>query len=170
MDKKIKAKRQIIKVAGKLRELVTITDARGKILQRFMNPIMVKFYARDVMQIVVGASILAIPVAFTEETWRLGETLPMNNVISLMLISLLFIGSFVYYNYYRGRMKEHKIEYIKRVTMTYLVSFLVVALLLTIIQRAPWDSNFTIAFSRTVIVAFPASMSGAVADILKEGY
>jgi uncharacterized membrane protein len=167
MDKGVRAKRQIIKVAGKLRELVTVTDERGHILQRFLNPVMVKFYARDVMQIIVGASILAIPVAFTEETWRLGESLPLINIISLLLVSLLFIGSFVYYNYYRGRMKEHKLEFVKRTTTTYLVSFMVVAIILTLIQRAPWDTDFIIAFSRCVIVSFPASMSASVADIIK---
>jgi uncharacterized membrane protein len=167
MEEKLRSKREIVKVAGRLRELVTITDARGKVLHSIMNPIMVKFYPRDVMQVIVGASILAIPVAFTEETWNLGESLPLNNILALMMLSLTFISAFVYYNYYRGNMKEHRAEFMKRVLTTYLLSFLVVALLLTIIERAPWESSFTVAFGRVVIVSFPASMSAAVADMIK---
>ena len=167
MVKEFKTKRELIRVAGKLRELVTITDAKGKILHRIINPVMVKFYPRDVMQIIVGASILAIPVAFTEETWELGISLPIYNILGLLTLSLLFISAFVYYNYYRNKMKDNWKEFTMRVTTTYLVSFLVVAILLTIIERAPWNTNFIVAFSRTVIVSFPASMSASVADMIR---
>ncbi len=167
MAGKLKTVREIIHVAGKPRELITVTDQKGKILHRMMRPIMLNFYPRDVMQVIVGASILAIPVAFTEETWKLGETLPLQNILGLMLLSIIFISSFVYYNYYRGSMKSHGTEFIKRVSTTYLVSFFVVALLLVLIERAPFDSNFPVAFARTVIVTFPASMSGSVADMIK---
>ena len=167
MAEKLKTRRQIIRVAGRLRELVTITDTKGKILHRIINPFMLKFYPRDVMQIIVGASILAIPVAFTEETWKLGESLPFNNIIGLLVLSVLFIGAFVYYNYYRGEMKRHWQEFLKRVTTTYLVSFFVVAILLTLIERAPWYTDYITALSRTIIVSFPASMSAAVADMIK---
>jgi uncharacterized membrane protein len=164
---RLRTRRELIHVAGKLKEIITVTDEKGRILHKLINPVMVKFYARDVMQIIVGASILAIPVAFTEETWNLGASLPFANIIGLMLLSFIFISTFVFYNYYRDRLKEHRIEFVKRVFTTYLVSFLVVAVLLTIIERAPWNTNFMVAFSRTVIVSFPASMSGAVADMLK---
>jgi uncharacterized membrane protein len=167
MDEKYRTEKRIIKVAGKLKEIVTVKDSKGKILHHIVNPVMVKFYPRDVMQVIVGASILAIPVGFTEETWKLGETLPFLNIMGLFLLSMIFISSFVYYNYYRNRMKEHYIEFIKRVLSTYLVSFFVVALLLTIIQKAPWGSDLLLAFGRAVIVTFPASMSAAVADMIK---
>lgn len=167
MAVKVRTKQEMVRVAGKLKELVTITDEKGHILHRVLNPVMVKFYPRDVMQIIVGASILAIPVAFTEETWNLGASLPFINIIGLLLLSILFIGSFVYYNYYKGRLRGNKLEFLKRVVTTYTVSFLVVAILLTIIERAPWNTDFIIAFSRAVIVAFPASMSASVADMIK---
>jgi len=90
MAVRVRTKQEMVRVAGKLKELVTITDERGKILHRVLNPVMVKFYSRDVMQIIVGASILAIPVAFTEETWNLGASLPFMNIIGLLLLSVLF--------------------------------------------------------------------------------
>ena len=162
-----KTVRTVVRVAGKLREIVTVTDHTGKVVQKFMKPLMLEFYLRDVIQIIVGAAILTVPVAFTEEVWTLGETLPLNNVIALAALSLLFIGLFVYYNYYRVDFKHHRIGFFKRVLSTYLISILFVALFLTIIDRAPWGTDFILAFKRMVLIAFPASMSAAVVDIIK---
>ena len=167
MSVTLRTKKEVIKIAGKLNALITVTDEKGNILKRVVKPMMVKFYPRDVMQVMVGASILAVPVAFTEETWKLGESLPFANIIGLLFLSLVFISAFIYYNYYRGSMKEHRGEFAKRVTTTYMVSFLVVTLLLILIDRAPWMTDSILALSRTIIVSFPASMSAAVADIIK---
>ncbi len=167
MAESVKTERKIIKVAGRLREIVTVRDARGRIVHSMMRPVMLKFYPRDVMQVLVGASILAIPVAFTEETWNLGASLPLANILGLLALSVIFISSFVYYNYYRGEMRKNWTEFSKRVFTTYLFSFLVVAIILTLIERAPWQTDIMIAFSRAIIVSFPASMSAAVADIIK---
>ena len=163
-----KSKREIIDVEGKLREIVTVYDDSGKVLHKMMRPLMLEFKPKDVLQVVIGATILAIPVGFTEETWKLGEMLPIENVIGFMLISLFFISAFVYYNYYRANgIKGHYKKFFKRVLSTYIISFLVVALLLTLIQKAPWGLNSVLAYKRTVLVAFPASMSAAIADMIK---
>ncbi|HEY7867203.1 MAG TPA: DUF2391 domain-containing protein, partial [Psychromonas sp.] len=34
------------------------------------------FNMEDVSQVFVGAFALAVPISFSEEAWRLGETLP----------------------------------------------------------------------------------------------
>jgi len=128
---------------------------------------MVEFRPRDLMQIIVGASILAVPVAFTEETWNLGAQLPLANVLALSVLSLLFIAFFVYFNFYRFVFKGHILEYCKRVVAIYVFSLLVVGVLLTIIQKCPWGTNNLLAVKRMLIVAFPASMSAAVSDTLK---
>ena len=132
-----------------------------------MNPLMVEFYPRDILQVIIGASILAIPVGYTEETWNLGATLPMPNILIFLFMSLAFISVFVYYNYYKGQMKQHWDEFLKRSFSTYMISFIVVACLMTLILKAPWSTDFLLAFKRTVIVAFPASMSAAIADMVK---
>ena len=53
---------------GYLHRFIPIFDKSGKVIQRVVKPLMVEFRARDAMQTVVGASILAIPAAYTEET------------------------------------------------------------------------------------------------------
>ncbi len=134
----------------------------GKEIYKILSP---KVKLRDILQIIVGATILAVPVSFTEETWSLGGLLPLTNIFLIMGVSILFLGSFTYHHYKHG-LNKHFLDFGKRVLATYLFSFLVVALVLTLIQRAPWSVDFILAFKRTVIVSLPASMSAAVADTL----
>ena len=168
MNKNIKTKKEVIRIAGKLKEVVLVHDEKGNLLHKIISPLMVEFYPRDLIQIIVGASILAIPVAFTEETWKLGESLPLAKVLSIMVLSLIFISIFVYYNFYRQEnIREHWDEFIKRVVSTYFIAFIVVAVILTLIEKAPWLTDHMLAIKRIILVAFPASMSAAVADMIK---
>jgi uncharacterized membrane protein len=162
-----KAAYTIKRIGGYLHKVVPIVDGTGKVLYHAVTPFMVELKPRDIMQIVVGSTILAIPVEFTEETWVLGETLPLRNALFLTLLSLSFIAAFVYFNFYRFHFREHSFKYVKRVLAIYLLSLLVVGLILTIIGKCPWDVNDTVAIKRIIIVAFPASMSAAVSDVLK---
>jgi len=155
------------RIGGYLHRVVPILDEAGQVLHHAFIPLMVEFRPRDLMQIIVGASILAVPVAFTEETWNLGAQLPLPNVLGLSSLSLVFIALFVYFNFYRFSFKGHVFKYCKRVAAIYLFSLFVVALLLTIIQKCPWGTDNLLALKRILIVAFPASMSAAVSDTLK---
>ena len=163
----METKKEVIRINGKLKEVITVLDKTGKILHKTVTPLMVEFYPRDIMQVIVGATILAIPVAFTQETWDLGLSLPLLNVIGVLVLALLFISVFVYYNFYRGHFKGQSDEFVKRVAATYFFSFFVVAILMTLIQRAPWTTDWLLAFKRCILVTFPASMSAAVADMIK---
>lgn len=164
MAKRLKTVKEVMKVDGRLKEVTTVSDEKGKILHNIITPLKSEFHPKDLLQVIVGASILAIPVGFTEETWRLGEMLPLLNIFVFMGLSFLFIGAFVYYNYFRDNF--NKGEYSTRVLLTYILSFLVVAVLLSLLQKTPWTTDFVTAFSRVVLVTFPASMSAAVADII----
>jgi uncharacterized membrane protein len=166
MEEKKRAPR-IERIGGYLHRVVPILDSAGKVLDYTLKPLMVEFRPRDLMQVIVGAAILAVPVAFTEETWRLGETLPLRNVLILSAVSLLFIALFVYFNFYRFAFKGHELEYGKRVASIYVFSLIVVGALLTVIQKAPWTTDTLLAVKRMLIVAFPASMSAAVSDAFK---
>lgn len=162
-----KTQSENIRIGGKLKEIITLRDEKGNIIQRIIAPLMVEFYFRDVLQVIVGASLLAIPIAFTEEVWNLGAALPLMNVVLLGLLSVVFIAIFVFHNFYQDNVGDHKAEFFKRVLAIYLISCFVVALILTLIQRAPWEMDTLLAVKRTILVAFPASMSAAVADMIK---
>jgi uncharacterized membrane protein len=160
-------KSAIKRIGHYLYKLVPISDDSGKIISHSVIPLMVEFHPRDLMQIIVGASILAVPVAFTEETWNLGQELPLINILLLTMVSFLFIASYVYYNFYRFQLKNNIFRYILRVFSIYLFSLIVVSMILTIINRCPWKTDLLLAIKRVIIVAFPASMSAAVSDNLK---
>jgi uncharacterized membrane protein len=167
MKEKVKARYSVRRIGGYLHKIVPIVDGTGKVVYQAVTPFMVELRPRDLMQIIVGASLLAIPVGFTEETWVLGESLPLSNVLALGMISLLFVAAFVYFNFYRFHLREHLGEYVKRVIANYVLSLAVVGVLLTIIGKCPWGMDNTLSLKRIMIVTFPASMSAALSDALK---
>jgi len=167
MNKEHQIKRENIRIGKYLNEIITIKDSAGNLIHKITKPLMIELYPRDLIQIIVGATLLAIPIALTEETWKLGESLPLINTLIIVLISILFIALFVYYNYYRQHLKSHYLEFLKRIVSTYLISFIVVGVILFLINRAPLGNDWLITLKRIIIVSFPASMSAAVADIIK---
>ena len=87
---------------GYLHRVIALVDKSGKVVQRVLKPLMVEFRARDALRTVVGASILAIPAAYTEEAWNLGRDLPRLNIGAIGAISVLFVAMFVYLNFYNS--------------------------------------------------------------------
>ncbi len=167
MNEEQKIKKEIIRIGAHLNELITIFDSAGNLLHKVVRPLMIEFYLRDVIQIIVGATILAIPISFTEEVWNFGTSLPNIKFIYLSAMSVLFICLFVYHNFYKEHIKTHYGEFIKRVISIYILSLLVSGIILFLIDQAPAGINWIITFKRMIIVAFPASMSAAVADMIK---
>jgi|SRR5690554_5896704 len=158
---------QIKRIGGYLYKVTPVKDEMGTVLNHLLKPLMVEFHPRDLLQVIVGSSLLAIPMAFTAETWELGEHLPLANVLYLSLLSIFFVAAFVYFNFYRNYFKRNVLQYVLRVVSTYLTSLIVVALILTILQKCPWNTDFILALKRVIIVSFPASMSATVSDVLK---
>ncbi len=161
-----KTKRETIRVGKYLKEIVTISDSAGKVLKEVVQPLMMEVYPRDVLQMVVGATLLAVPVSFTEEVWKLGATLPTLNILAIAVLSVLFVAMFIHHNFYADHLPTHRLEFIKRVFLTYILALGVSLLILTIIEQVPPDA-LIIGLKRAVIVSFPASMSAAVADMIK---
>ncbi len=138
------------------------------IFRKIADPLFHEFHLKDVLQVIIGASILAIPVGFTREVWELGELLPIINIFSFILLSLLFISLFTYYHYHKEQgLKKHHKHFIKRVFLTYVLSFFIVGIILTLIQKAPWQTDLILTLKRIVLITFPASMSGTIADAIK---
>lgn len=157
----------IERIGGYLQKVTTLKDNSGKMIQTVMSPFMVELKPRDILQIIIGATILAIPVGLTEETWILAKELALPRVFLLGIISLLFLALFIYFNFYRFHLKEHMFNYIKRVLATYLLSLIVVGLLLTIIDKCPWGIDNILAIKRVIITAFPSSMAATLSDTLR---
>ena len=80
---------KIERINGQLYDTLIIKDDQENELQRINVPLKVELRLHDIMEILVGASILAVPVAFTEEVWNMGDELPWLNVFLLSLVALL---------------------------------------------------------------------------------
>ena len=164
---KEKTNSELVRLGRHLNELFVVKDKAGNIIYKMLKPVMLEVYPRDVMQLIVGATLLAIPIAFTEEVWALGETLPWTNIVLLSLLSVTFTSLFVYYNFYRNHFKGHQLEFVKRIVLLYTISLGISWLVLYLVGQAPGGEQLAITIKRMIILSFPASMSAAIADMIK---
>lgn len=118
----------------------------------------------DVIQVIVGASALSVPVAFSEEAWDLGRTLPVTNVILLVAISLLFINLYSIHNIFQGNVRDRLFTYLSRTAIDYAITILVVCVVLLVLNHLPILTEPMVALKRVVILSFPASMGAVVVD------
>lgn len=125
------------------------------------------FFLHDLVQVIIGATILAIPVSFTQEVWEFSIKLPIINIIGIFMVSLIFISIFTYYHYHNISVKKHWGVFIKRASLTYVFSFITVCILLILIGKASLFNEVIVSLKRAVIVSLPASMSASIADTIK---
>jgi len=123
-----------------------------------------RFNLEDASQIIIGAFALAIPVSFSEEAWKLGATLPLFNLILLLLLSILFLSFYTYESIFQADIKNKKIAFVFRVFIAYFIAFLVVALILFAINKLPVLDEFILAVKRVIIISMPASMGAIIVD------
>lgn len=135
-----------------------------------INPIK-EFNAKDILQIIVGAFVLAVPVGFTQEVWELGEKLPFFNTMIIFILTLFFITIFTYYSYHREHLnanaKHHIGELTKRVISTYIISFIIVTILMSAIQVTPLLIKDIHSFNIIILVTFPAAIGAVISDRIK---
>lgn len=155
------------RINGYLHKITPVFDATGKLIQNVVTPFAVELRPRDIMQIIIGAIVLAVPVGLTEETWILAQELPLKNIYMILFLSLFFLSVFIYFNFYRFCLKGHLWHYIKRIFVTYALSALMVGILLTIIQKCPWGIDNLLAFKRIILTTFPASLAATISDNIK---
>ena len=109
-------------------------------------------------QIITGAFALAVPISFSEEAWRLGETLPFTNMVMLFILSVCFLSFYAYESVFQGNIKYRTAIFVLRVIIAYIVAGLVVSLVLMAIGKFPLLSKPLIALKRLIIITMPASM------------
>lgn len=125
------------------------------------------FRIRDLGEIAVGACVMAFPTATTGEVWDLAQELKLTRVLLFAFASWIFLGFLVYFMHNHGAEKIKRREFIKRILSTYIVTFLICALLLFGIDRLGWTTDPIVALKRTILVTFPASFAATVVDGLR---
>lgn len=158
---------EIKRVNGYLKEVVTFFDASGKPISHVMNPLMVELKPRDVAQLFVGALVVATPLCFTEEVWNISLTLPYLNFILLMVASIIAVTLFVYFNFYRFKLKGNVVNFFKRIVAIYFISILSVIMVLLLIDKLPFQEQPLVAMKRIVLIGFPSIFGATITDYLK---
>ena len=80
-----------------------------------------KFNLEDASQVIVGAFALAVPISFSEEAWRLGESLPLANLMLVFLLSISFLALFAYESVFQGNIKYRVPVFLWRIAIAYLL-------------------------------------------------
>jgi len=122
------------------------------------------FNIEDASQLIIGAFALAVPISFSEESWRLSETLPTENLFLIFTISILFLSFFAYGSLFQGDIKNRVIVFVMRIIIAYIVTIFVVSIVLLSIGKLPLLSETGIAIKRLIVIAMPASMGGILVD------
>jgi len=122
------------------------------------------FNMEDASQIFVGAFALAVPISFSEEAWRLGETLPFTNLIMLFILSVAFLSFFTYESLFQRNIKRRFIVFLFRIVIAYSIAALVVSLVLFCLNKLPILDDPVTAIKRIIVITMPASMGAIVVD------
>jgi len=122
------------------------------------------FNSEDASQVAIGAFALAVPISFSEEAWKLGETLPLMNLAAVFLLSIVFLSFFAYESVFQANIKYRIPVFVLRVCLAYLIAALVVALVLLALNKLPVLTEPLIAFKRLVVITMPASMGAIIVD------
>ena len=139
---------------------ITTTEKRQNHVQPSFRTV------RDLSQLVVGAFVMALPVAVTGEVWDLGEQLSLGRILAILGISLLTLAMFVWGLFYGKHIGKYQGHFLKRVVSAYLVTFMVALLLLVLFDKAPLQ-DLQVTFARCVLVAFPACFAATAVDYMK---
>lgn len=166
-NNEVRQKLEVKRIGGYLKEVVTFLDDSGQPIGHVMNPLMVELKPRDIAQIFVGSLLVASPLCLTEEVWKLSEELPLANTVWLMISSLLVVLSFVYFNFYRFKLKGQILNFCKRIFAIYFISTLSVVLMLLLIDKFPLELMPMVTLKRVVIIGFPSIFGGVITDYLK---
>ena len=107
---------------------------------------------------------MAVPISFSEEAWKLGEMLPVSNLVMLFLLSVFFLGFYAYQSVFQGSIRYRIPVFIFRIFLAYLIAGLVVALVLISLNKFPLQTDPSSAFSRLLVITMPASMGAIIVD------
>jgi len=122
------------------------------------------FNMEDASQVFVGAFALAVPISFSDEAWRLGDTLPYSNLLMLFTLSVLFLGIFTYQSVFQKNIKNRLFVFVFRIVIAYIMTAFVVCLVLLCLDKFPLLADPITAIKRMIVITMPASMGAIVVD------
>ena len=118
----------------------------------------------DASQVTVGAFALGVPIAFSEEAWGLGESLPALNLAFIFGLSVIFLSLFAYQSVFQGSIKHRVPIFLFRIIVAYTIAGIIVALILLSLDKFPLFTDPAIALKRLIVITMPASMGAIIVD------
>lgn len=125
-----------------------------------------RFNKEDASQVVIGSFSLSVPIAFTEEAWSLGRSLPWSNLLLVFGLSIGFLGIFAYQSVFEGDIRDRLLHFLLRLLLGYSLALIVVLIVLLALNRLPLIEDPMTALRRIIIVGMPASMGAIIVDSL----
>lgn len=125
-----------------------------------------EFSRRDFAEIALGGSIMAFPVATTEEVWNLGTELSLLHVMMFTAASMLVLALTIYGLHYRAEGIPNRKAFIQRLVATYGATLLISAALLYGVGRFDILHDSLTSLKRAILVAYPASFAATAVDSL----
>ena len=122
--------------------------------------------SRDLAEIIIGSLVLAFPVAVTEEVWNMSAEISLTRALLIALGSLVFISFFVRTTYFHETTMTSSKQVAVRALTVYVVTLLVSATTLIVLDKLPLFDGTLVALKRSIIVAFPASFAATAVDSL----
>ena len=122
------------------------------------------FNLEDASQVAIGAFALAVPISFSEEAWRLGETLPFANLLMVFVLSITLLGFFAYESVFQGDIKYRIPVFLWRIAIAYAITAIIVALVLISLNKFPILTDTLVALRRLIVISMPASMAAIIVD------
>ena len=112
----------------------------------------------------LGSFSLSVPIAFTEEAWNLGESLPWTNLLLILLLSMGSIALFAHQSVFEGDIKNRVLHFLLRLLLGYALALAVVFIVLLALDRLPLFEEPMTALQRILVIGMPASMGAVVVD------
>jgi len=154
------------RVDGDLHLVHQVNDEDGNPVATVTGPLKVEFRLEDLGQLAAGACIMALPVVLTEEVWDLGGELSLLRTFMILAFSLFILSGFIWSLFYGRHISEYRAHFFRRVVSAYTITFCIALFLLFLFGKAPLD-DLQLTFTRTIIVAFPASFAATAVDFIK---
>ena len=123
-----------------------------------------RFNKEDASQVMIGSFSLSVPIAFTEEAWNLGGSLPWPNLLLVLLLSMGSIALFAHQSVFEGDIKNRVLHFMLRLLLGYSLALAVVFIVLLALDRLPLLENPMTALRRVLVIGMPASMGAVIVD------
>jgi uncharacterized membrane protein len=129
---------------------------------------MSKFNTNDIAQQIVGAMILSVPFAVTEEVWRLATELDPTRLVMIFFITLLFDIILIYYTKFQNvQTSDFKMVAARIFSLTF-ISYATAWLILYLFGViGPHVGGFEDTLKLIVFVGLFANIGASTADVLR---